>query len=1456
MTMSNNSKFALVFAILALLYLLQNLINIKRYRRGRQVAQSFVAGGYFILALFVFTAKRPAIWEKLSEWIYTLTDDVGAVVSGEIFLMNALLVFVYLVIKLPLRFMFTKIWASKSLMETTAGRYYEYDEGYDEWFLRLRYVNLRKLANVLGFSSLILTALLLSVTWVNGPESKEWLFYFPAAALLVINEIRAFLNGQTKEEYEESVLGDEADSRKIGNFYRIREIYEKLFAGELLASHTGTEFMSHKAATDLLEKMEKSEDKIDRMVSQYFLTLDNLIKLEPDSVAASSQLMHGENALFFNPFYKDLSVYLTLPLVNCVLRGKKCLVMAGTDAACSDITAWISDLIRDYSRIREMWRVGLVSNKPADFEIGVLAFRQLYDIDVLAENRDFLAEVEFVLILGPSSMLSTGQIGFSILVREICRYGEAPVYCICDRYSDGLVDTMSHVLQAEITNVVAAPVPRCVYTGMAWNADGDYIRQKLFDKQTKFLGNGMELAAVAIKNQIPQVTWYGETKAPLRDIKWIVGQHYSTLCRYMHIPTQQSSIYEKISFIPSLWTRPTQREQFIIVEDEFCNMFTMIRTYVTRGIDQAFVNILSENYLLRDYMRCNQQMFMSNPNAIPSLLPDYAKSVRNTLIKLIILMTVRKVPEAEVEAEMRLAGCKFNDTLAMFSSILQKHTFVDSNVLDIKTAGDESETGAGLKTTLYSISPTKFRKHFASTIRNAYYIVEDEKSEKEYIDVKMFGHISQTIMPGQFVTYDGKYYEVKLITPESGVILRRASELYTGRKYYRQIRHYHFDEDVEPVVLEAKTITDIQFIVAETDFHVNTSGYLEMDDNHDLRGARLVDLTEDPNIGCLDRKYHNKAFLKIKLPETDTKIRFTISLLLSELFRSVFPDTWHYLAVLTHRPEDISGILNELLYAVDGNIDEEGIYIVEDSDIDLGLLDAVRRNFPLILEIITDFLDWHFEKMREPEHLDPMPIEIKLPEEEKRRNLFLRMADKIRQLFGIKPKTEDEVEIDYSVEEVENLRPEEPVPKTDEREVSQVPEGDYELGGAEDAAEEISVLSQLPEEDLGGGDYELRSDSEEEERAEVQDQTLEGDLLETEEERRAKALAYYPEDELEPNSDADLTYIDGTDIFEDDGLPEDNDWLEEQFIAAGITPIRKTRYQKECFLKFGFEDVDSRLHLEDVQKYFHARGYSNNNLTKARKRDIMEKSLLDFNVEQHCDFCQVPLSGVSFEQLNDGRIRCNDCSSSAITLVSEFRTIYYRVRELMEMFYSIRYHIPITVKMTDARTIARHERDLFGGSTPGGRTLGFAMRRYGKFSIMMENGSPRLVTIETIVHELTHVWQYINWKKNEVDKIYEMPSGSCKRKAVGIVFEGMAVWASIQYLYQIGETYFASQQEEIEKSKDDIYGIGFRLYCDRYPLVKDMSLIKYSPFTSYPPLDPADVRRAVKNSCKEKNCLC
>lgn len=1430
--MLNVIKVLTAIVVIALGSVVQNYTNSKKNRRIRQ------------FPLVILSVVLMAIGMALLIKNYSFSNVV--IKAGSFFersnlaFLNLILIVGFVPIKFVLRLLITNLLFQNKILKLFAFSLYQYDDEYDEWFLRNKWMGFRNFVFSLLCGTVIFSGIYLGLTWVLGASHPIWLLFFPVAVVVVLGEFFGYVNGQTKEEFIYMILGDEADSRRVSNYYKLREILEQILPEPLLSAHTGWEFMHKETPADLIKQLKDSDSVYDQITGEFFDLNGRYKTADVDCVQASLDMMHRRNVVFFNPFYKDLTMYITLPLVRTLLSGKKCVVLCGRKNTVEDVKEWITDLIKDYSRMKSLWRVNLLSEKEPECEVGILSFTQIYDKRIITTNKTFLNETDFVLIIEPSFMLNTSQVALSILAEEMNKNNEKPVYCICDRYTDGLVDTMSHLLRSEITDVIAMPVPRCNYTAMTWDADGDFCRQKLFDKQTRYLGNGTELVAIALKNQIPAVTWYSETKTPIKDVKWIAGQYHSTICRYMNQPSQQKNLYEKVNFVSTLWSSSKTKEQFVIAEDEFCNMFSVLRAYLSRGETQVFVNILSENYLLRDYMRCNRQVFMSNPNAVPSYVPDYAKTERNTILKLIIMMTLSPVYEETVLKELHLVKIDTKDAYHSLVNLLRKYTYAEDNIFTISSKRINIDEFTTASTNVYSISEEDFEKYFSDSLKNAYYILEEEKDEEGYIDAKMFSHVTQTSLPGQFVTYDGKYYQIKHISPQSGVVLRRASALYDGRKYYRQIRSYKFDFENSFELISIKKVMDIEFAEIRTDFKVSTTGYIEMNDNHDLRKARLIDFAQDPSVENYSRKYRNKSILRVQLPEADPKICFTVCLLLSEVFKTMFPNGWQYLAVVTKPIEDIEGMLNYVVYRAEGDVEEGYLYIVEDSDVDLGLLEAVEKNFMKLFEVLADFLEWHFEKMREPISKDPLPIKVSVAdaEEKKKRGLILRTLDRIRRLFG--------GEAEQSVF-IPNLTQEES--KEQEREL---PAAEQQVVASEEKTESSERLPEEKEESL-----EELPEAKVVKSVDTNDES--GSKPEEVIPSKEKQTQIYPEDELEPevSNDPDLIHIDGTDIFDNEGMPEDNDYLELSFQEMGLTPITKTRYQKECYLKYGFEEIDGRIQIDEFRRYLRVRGWSNNALTLARKRDSLAKTFLDMDAVNHCDFCSLPLSGVSFERLNDGRIRCNDCGSTAITTIEDFREIFFRCLETMEDFYGIKYKVPISVKMTNAREIAKGSGMIFRPSTDVAiRALGFAQKKFGQYSLVVENGSPRLGAINTIVHEMTHIWQYFNWNTADIYRIYAMRNPDCTKKARDIVYEGMAMWASVQYLYQIGETYYAAQQEAIIEQREDVYGIGFRIYRDHYPLIKDSSLLKYSPFSTFPTVEPMDVINAVRGSCTSKRCIC
>ena len=1446
-------KFIVACLPFAVMLLATKKVNLKKVNRGRQVAMPVATLVYAIVVtvLLVWLGGAPfhledtfaSLGAKLSTLLQenvegaqnlsileNLEESVRAFVLKYLpFLTNAAIVLVFMVIKGILLPIFSSIWGKNpGLMEATSGFFYEYHMEYQCWFLQERWRDGRKLLKAFYLAAFLLAVVMLTLS----QQYPDWGFFqavpYPSLACLLLGEGLFFLSGHTRTEYEEDILGDDAKSERVVNLAKLRDMLKELFGDRLLLESTELESAGKEGVTPLLEELAIDGTRTDRITSEYFQILhEDGVKLDVDNILTARALLEGKSVLFCNPFYKDLTQYFLLPMSDTLMNRRKCLVIAGRKSTEPEIRRWMEDALRDHLKMTGLWRVGSVADEESDFEIGILSFSQLYDLQMLSDRQDFFRQVGFVLVLEPSLILATGQVGLSLVV-NYCDEGKKPTYCMCDRNCDGLVDTLSHMIKQSITIVSATETPTCLHSEMCWHSDGKYLHQRIMPDISRYLGVGTELAVAAVKDQVPRVVWRSEKKFPVVDMKWIAGQYYSTICQYANLPMNQEAVYSSIGFEADLWGTPKEDKACLIVEDEFCNLLEMVRLFLTRADEEAFVNVISEDYLLRGYMQHNYRIFSADRKAIPTIVPDYARTERNATIRLMmLLMMSESIPESMVEKELRLVGIKSDDLCLTLNALINKYTLETSAV--VVPEERSSMTGFDLEGSterrLRILDKAAFLENAGLSFQTAYYITEDDKENSSYMDAKLFGHIYQSILPGQFFTYDGKYYEVRSVTPEKGVLVRRAADHIVGRRYYRQKRAYHLearDEDTG----RSRLINGLEVTTCGYEISVETDGYLEMDASNDLRRAREIRIADNEAQANEHfdyvRNYRHKNVLRIRLPGADEATRYTICLLLMEVFRTVYADSWHYLAAVTAQTELTRDALRGMLYTVDGAgdaargtalVEEDCIYIIEDSDVDMGLLESVDRNLSRLLGIVTDFLNWHVEMMNTPDPPPPEPVEVELPPEEKRgilwhiKNFFRKILNFFKRLLHIKSdpdkeqkkaekKAEKERRKAERKAEKERRKAEKLAAKEKTDQVEEEPAPEVEIPVIEvPAAPETPAEPEAPADDFGKGEDVFKPSGDENDGSDKNIFAMAG---------------------------PDLS---GLDIPVEEESSEDIAGEDEKAVhhEAG------NRYSRSCYLRFGYDGIDSAIAVDAALAYLTDLGFGENELYRARKGEAVEEVVI--NAEETCDFCGLPLSGVAYDVLGDGRVRCVACSATAIHTVEEFRALYQRVLPTLESFYDIRLSIPVRVRTTDAHTIARQAGAVYKPTSGfDARVLGFARQDKNGFSIYVENGAPRLAAMDTIAHELTHIWQYVNWDRKDIEKRYGKGANR------DVVYEGMAMWSAIQFLDLIGETSYAKRMEAITLQRQDEYGEGFRLYCQKYPLSRNMTLPERTPFHTDPPL--------------------
>ena len=1293
-----------IYALFFLLFRWERRQNLEREQRAYQIAMPLLALLY-ALVLNVFLDDISTLVLRFLQWLASIASFLEFLTSAAsgffMILMNVLLMIGFILIKKLCMPLLVKLWTKYvPLFQNTSGLFYEWEEERSRWVLKDHFGDMRRVLRWMRAGGCIVSfGLFAVILYINEPGIWQVPFY-PVLGLMVLVEIVYFMDGLTASEARTSVGGEDEVSLFQANYARLRVVLGRIFPESLLNGGAREKGLNHKdGSQDYLETLMTSDEHLRKVCGTYF---QQLVKkgypVDSQYVDATLHILKRQSVLFSTPFYRDLTIYLFFAINRALMSHEKVLIICGRDAIIDDVIEWVKDAVVEVSHLPFLWQVGILKAQASSPDIGVLSISQIFDLSLHESNKAFFADVTHVVLLEPSRIVATAQTALYMLARKL---NEGTQFSIFDKNSDGLVDALSHILKTSIIEVNATKSGASSSQFMMWDADARNMHHKLFPGVARYLGVGSEVAMVALKYGVRRVSWYAYDSFPIVDMKWIVGQYYPLICDYTGIPFKQHRINEVLEFVPNIWGAAQSKEACVVVEDEYHNLFEMARQFFTRGRDQSFVNVIAPQYLLRDYMNDNAEIFIHDPKAIPSFAPDFARTPRNVVLELIMRMVISPVRSEEVRTQLELLFGEVENIPAFLSEQIRLYFIPDgvnedlSHLIKMKQIGiyNEVTMEEELHTELY-IDDQRFIDTYLSDLHNAGYVAEDEQ-DMHFLGANLLGQICQMYLPGQFITIAGKYYEVIRINQEKGVVLRRAADHIHGRISYRQIRAYALRKSDE----EAKTVVHdgIEVTSAAMNMTVDTSGFLEMHGHHDMVNARKVLLDDVPR-----RSYVRKTVLSLKLPKISGPVRVTLCMLLNEIFRTVYPDNCEYLSASTALTQEEQEQLEGIVHPLSGDIDPESIYILEDSQLDLGLIISIERNLERILEIVCDYLDWHLERLIRPDETIqqeeepevPLPIPPHTPKNARQR-LFYRFKRWLKRIFRRKKK----VQMDEAAEPKETI-----------------------------------------------------------------------------EESKQEAP--------QPNA-----------------------------------------YSRSYYLLFGRQEMLSCLNLEETLEYLKTFGFDRNILKEARENiHAAKRDDFDPNDTHRCDFCARSLADVDYEVLADGRERCPECSRTAVHTVAEFKHIYEITIQNYEAFFGVRITAAIKLEMVDASTLHRKLGKSFVPSAGySERVLGVAIRdRHGNYTIYVENGAPRNAFTATLVHELTHIWQYTAWNEKELMARYGgdlMPA----------VYEGMAKWVEIQYMLLIGEQAHARREELITRARDDEYGRGFLYYITRYPLSTTQSTLR-TPF--------------------------
>ncbi|MGL6130576.1 MAG: hypothetical protein ACRCZ9_03045 [Fusobacteriaceae bacterium] len=1053
--------FILVFTLL--MYLLKS-VNTKKEYRFKQVNIVFFLVGIIVLNIAMEIYYKISVWKniiflfKFPNEIDTRWLSLGAIIINFIFLIN-LLIF--------------KAITCKNIKEDCVENYlpsisspYEKKEKVfikDHWWL------MRETMGILRWVLYLMSFASIYALFENIFRKKE-----------VVENSNAMLNG-VKQVLENLVHPNILGNYKIPIFI----ILALAFVTELYYYLDGEEFISgeieeNKFETPEVKKTEEREFETlyrrfkdiwpENILADSKLQIKNLKKdneknpkilkdskeameiyryLEKDYYISSDftyilkELFEKEDIIISDSNYEEFAPVLFSYLEKSIVKGKKILILAENSLYNNHskrellqnwFKGWFEKLykksIRNIATFEE-WK------NQNEWDIVIATQNELIKtqeefIKKIQKEQNELKDIIIIVLNEKAEEIAENIQTLSILTNILNTHfridsqkkDEGVQYIIFSNSSEGLKASIDKNLKiSTIEHHIQKSIPDNRYN-IIWREDS-------YKKYYTEIIEGIPKGEIGVSNTLSYLPWEMGTQninfVENDELPYIVyeGNIKATKSQLREIPIDGKkirSVYNEViknNPIPSLLKK--RESNLIFVEDRNFNAPVVLRKYGSLGVEDNFVNIISSNYLLRDYFIDNIEYFYISPieGYTPKIENDKFKSA--SYLKEILTNSSLKVSEDDIKIE--IASYKNaeiasqnneiesieNEIIELFKQVynvdILKQEYLN---VETKEIFDE-KSGKFLEKKFYSLSSIIKESNYFKWFEN----FEITSNKDSVFGLIPFDHVYQNYLPNQYHSFNGHSFNIKRIdlvnkkidiTPSSG----------TEKFQYRNrdsitIERYRGQNEIGERKAQQKLSSSekseyyLDLTIQMADYSIETLGYYEFRGGINLNNEESYISLENFNHD-FRRDYENGRILTAKIYKKNgvikspDKVALSLTVILSELFKTLFPGNNKYIKIFTmvdensfsenilatgsYRGYSMPKELNHLIPAeikidrqefdsensgIDGeeNIFEANgqkeirIHFIEDSHKDVGVLQTLDdRQLNKIFKLVQEYLEW------------------------------------------------------------------------------------------------------------------------------------------------------------------------------------------------------------------------------------------------------------------------------------------------------------------------------------------------------------------------------------------------------------------------------------------------------------------------------------------------------------------
>lgn len=839
---------------------------------------------------------------------------------------------------------------------------------------------------------------MLSPNTVKNILDVELVDMIPLAILVFLMEVADYLSAEERAWWQWLMRKKDEQAADCNlNIIRLKCAITKYAAEKginILKRRYAHKYDFPRKTQEYLDKWRNERDAGIQYLLDYIETETAKRFIPLHSIDSAIRLTKGENLYVANWFYKDLDVSIFFPIFMALLRGEKALIIVEDNGNLKEIVDWVRRGVEDIQDLPDFWVVEELRPMVDSVDVGVLAFQEICEEEALKWCQEFMGKVSFVVILEASNLLAGGQDLIMALASRVGKNVEKCTWLLTDHNAESMIDLYSHLLDKEFVYVSATPFHSRDAMVVYLDVEGESIEG--WPPAKRYLGVEAAIAEIAGRENVGKIYWYGEEVMPVRDLFWIWGQYYKSYQQRIAAAVPYQMLFEEnVKTDVSGIGNSMQRQQFIVTEDECFNLFEKGRQYSTRGLEKSFICILSPNYMLRDFMKAKYRTLEADAKYIPQFAMEHVDSRRNIALRILRRLLEGPVSHTEIIRILEKEE-QAKSKISVTTSVLKEKVEIilpgiKGYDINITYQNCFSERDRQIEQEVfYHIIDDDVKKEFLKQFSQAVYI--DELGEVRHISKMILGeHLDQKFEKGQFVVFDGKYFEIIGKTVYNNVqalLVKRASDQICGRRYYRICRKYDICFPNLPNSKCRHIIVDddkLEIVRMSATLKARSTGYYELNNWNNIKGARKVELPEKEV-----RVYPEKQILGINLKEKNRRVALLMAAFLKEAFCTLYPQFYHLLDVVMDYGEDslseeketndemcelIKKVISEARVVCGTGCEaaassEEGkkqicsFYIVEDSREDMGLLRSIERNIKKIMQVMQDYMIWSLQSGR------------------------------------------------------------------------------------------------------------------------------------------------------------------------------------------------------------------------------------------------------------------------------------------------------------------------------------------------------------------------------------------------------------------------------------------------------------------------------------------------------------